>query len=172
MENNMTHSNLLTQISTLKSSNKYLYNIQLNRVAKKIVIKPHVKWEKEINDINWKMVHTIPFQSLINTKLRTFQYKYIMRIVPNSKYLFKCNINSTSLCDFCNLHVETNKHLFWECQWSRGFWTELEVFLNAKQINIKFDYEMISFGYMDQSSYSELLNCIFIHAKYFIFKNK
>ena len=83
----MTHSNLLTQISTLKSSNKYLYNIQLNRVAKKIVIKPHVKWEKEINDINWKMVHTIPFQSLINTKLRTFQYKYIMRIVPNSKYL-------------------------------------------------------------------------------------
>ena len=31
---------------------------------------------------------------------------------------------------------------------------------------------MISFGYLDQSSYSILLNCIFIHAKYFIFKNK
>ena len=72
-----------------------------------------------------------------------------MRIVPISKYLLKCNINSSTLCDFCIMYVETNNHLFRECQRSRGFCTEFGVFLNAKQIDIKFDYEMISFGYME-----------------------
>ena len=31
---------------------------------------------------------------------------------------------------------------------------------------------MISFGYLDQSSYTSLLYCILIYAKYFIFKTK
>ena len=170
--NNNTQQNLLTQISTQKSPNKYLYNIQLNRITNSLVIKPHIKWEQEINNINWKIVHTIPIKSLINTKLRAFQYKYIMRIVPNNNFLFKCNINSTRLCDFCNMFNESNKHLFGECQWSRSFWTELQVFLNVKRIDITLNYEIVSFGYIDQSSYSTLINCILIVAKYFIFKNK
>ena len=95
-----------------------------------------------------------------------------MRIAPNNKFLFKCNIINTSLCDFCNMFVESNKHLFWECHISRGFWTEIQMFLNLKQIDINLNYEIISFGYMDQSSYTTLLNCILIYAKYFIFKNK
>ena len=123
-------------------------------------------------DINWKIVHTIPLKSVINTKLRAFQYKYLMKIVPNNRFIYKCNLTNTSLCDFCNMHIECNKHLFWECQWSRSFWTELEVFLNVKRIYINLNYQTISFGYMDQSSYSNLLNCILIYAKYFIFKNK
>ena len=169
---NTTDNNLLKKISKSTSPNKYLYNIQLNRIASNLIIKPHTKWDQEINNINWKNVHNIPLRALINTKLRSFQYKYIMRILPNNNFLYKININSTSLCDFCNMNVETYKHLFMECQLSRGFWTELEVFLNEKQIEIKLDYEIISLGYMDQSSYSSLLNCILIYAKYFIFKNK
>ena len=95
-----------------------------------------------------------------------------MRILPNNKFLYKCNIISTSLCDFCTMHVETNKHLFWECQCSRAFWTDLEVFLNEKQITVRLDYTIISFGYIEWSSNSYLLNFIIIYAKYFIFKNK
>ena len=167
-----TENNLLKQISKMKSPNRYLYNIQLNRVSTNLEIKPHTKWGQEIDNINWKNTHKIPFRALINTKLRAFQYKYIMRIIPNNNFLYKININNTSLCDFCNMYIETNKHLFWECQWSRAFWTELEVFLTGKHIEIKLDYTLISLGYMDQSSYSALLNCILIHAKYFIFKNK
>ena len=48
----------------------------------------------------------------------------------------------------------------------------MEVFLSKKQIVIKLDYKTVSLGYMDQSSFSTLLNCILIYAKYFIFKNK
>ena len=141
-------------------------------VAENLVIKPHVKWEQEMIDINQKIVHTLPCKSIINTKLRAFQYKYLMKILPNNRFLYKCNITSTSLCDFCNMYIESNKHLFWECLVSRSFWTELEVFLNEKRININLNYQTISLGLMDQSSYSNLLNCILIYAKYIIFKNK
>ena len=142
----------MEQISKLKSANKYFYNKQLNKVAENLVIKPHVKWEQEMIDINWKIVHTLPCKSIINTKLRAFQYKYLMKILPNNRFLYKCNITSTSLCDFCNMYIESNKHLFWECLVSRSFWTELEVFLNEKRININLNYQTISLGLMDQSS--------------------
>ena len=151
---NNTENNLLKQISKMKSPNRYLYNILLNRVSTNLEIKPHTKWGQEIDNINWENIHKIPFRALINTKLRAFQYKYIMRIIPNNNFLYKINIINTSLCDFCNMYIETNKHLFWECQWSRAFWTELEVFLTGKHIEIKLDYTLISLGYMDQSSYS------------------
>ena len=169
---NPTNHSLLQQIQKLKSVNKFLYNKQLNSIRKSLIIKPHIKWETEVGNINWKIVHTLPFQSLIDTKIRAFQYKYVMRIVPNNKFLYKCNISNTSLCDFCTMHVETNKHLFWECQYSRAFWTDLEVFLTGNQITLKLDYTIISLGYTEWSSSSYFLNFILIYAKYFIFKNK
>ena len=95
-----------------------------------------------------------------------------MKIVPNNKFLYKCNLTNTSLCDFCSMNIESNKHLFWECPISRSLWTELEMFLINKQIHTKLDYEIISLGYTEQSSYSILLNCIFVYAKYYIFKCK
>ena len=83
-------------LKALKSANKMLYNKQLNEIHTLITIKPKIKWEDEIGEINWKLVNLIPFRCLIDTKLRTFQYKYIMRIIPNNKFLYKCNINNTS----------------------------------------------------------------------------
>ena len=76
------------------------------------------------------------------------------------------------MCDFCSMNIESNVHLFWGCHISRSFWTELELFLNNKQIDIKLDYAMISLGYIEQSSYTILLNFTLIYAKYFIFKSK
>ena len=95
-----------------------------------------------------------------------------MRIIPNNKFLFKCYITNSSLCDFCNMYIESNKHLFWECHNTRSFWTEIQRFFNEKLININLDYSIISLGFTDQSSYTILMNGILIYAKYFIFKNK
>ena len=163
---------LLQQLKTLKSANKMLYNKQLNEIHTMNTIKPKIKWEDEIGEINWKLVNLIPFRCLIDTKLRTFQYKYIMRIIPNNKFLYKCNINNTSLCDFCSMHVETNKHLFWDCHVTRAFWTDFHNFLNSKRIVIELSYKNISFGTNDWSSNTNIINCIIIIAKYFIFKTK
>ena len=159
IDNSVQHSSL-QQIHTLKSINKFIYNKQLNIIHNSLIIKPHIKWETEVGNVNWKVVHTMPFKSLIDTKIRAFQYKYLMRIVPNNRFLYKCNITNTSLCDFCTMFVETNKHLFWDCQFSRAFWTDLEVFLTEKQLTVMLDYKIISLGYTEWSSSSYLLNLL------------
>ena len=89
LPNNETQNNILQQIKTIKSANKYLYNKQLSVITNNIVIKPHTKWEQKLNqDINWKNIHSLPLLSLINTKIRAFQYIYLMRIVPNNRFLW------------------------------------------------------------------------------------
>ena len=42
--------------------------------------------------VNWKFIYTLPFKSTNDSKLREFQYKYIMRIIPTNKYLFNLNV--------------------------------------------------------------------------------
>ena len=69
----------MQQIETMKSATKNLYNKQLSVITNKIVIKPHIKWEQELDqDINLKILHTIPFLSLKNTNIRAFQYVFEM----------------------------------------------------------------------------------------------
>ena len=98
-----------------------LYNKQLKIINQDNEIKPHLKWEEVFNNLNWQNIHSLPFKSTIDTKLRSFQYKYIMRILPTNKFLTKCNIISSSLCDFCDRQPETLEHLFWECHFVRAF---------------------------------------------------
>ena len=123
------------------------------------------------NNLNWKNIHSLPFKSTIDTKLRSFQYKYIMRILPTNQFLSKCNIINSSLCDFCNRQPETLEHLFWECHFVRAFWTQIHNFCIANNQTFNLCYENISFGLYNSSSFN-LLNCIILLAKYFIFRNK
>ena len=42
--------------------------------------------------------------------------------------------DDTLLCDFCNMYVESIKYFVGESHILRGFWTEIQMFLNLKQI--------------------------------------
>ena len=75
----------------------------------------HDKWKVDINktNINWKNIYSKTFISTVDSKLRNFQYKLLMRIIPTNVLLFKYKIKSSNLWDFCNTNIESNKHLFW-----------------------------------------------------------
>ena len=68
-----------------------------------------IKSQNEMNkrilgqNIVWDSVYLMAFRCTNDVKLRNFQYKYLMRIVPNNRYLFKCKITSTVLSDFCSM---------------------------------------------------------------------
>ena len=86
-------------ISMKHNINKTLYSAQLKDTSQ----------EKSKSEVKW----TNDFQRcIIDMKLRNFQYKYLMRIVPKNKYLFKCKLAPTILYDFCAMQEETNAHLF------------------------------------------------------------
>jgi len=67
-----------------------------------------------------------------DTKLRSFQYKYLMHIVPNNEKFFKYGMIESSLCDFCSALSESNIHLFWECPNVQLFWCQIKNVLNEK----------------------------------------
>jgi hypothetical protein len=137
-------------------------------------IKSHLKWNQTFKEenLNWNKIHSLPFISTIDAKLRNFQYKYIMRIIPTNKLLLKFKIKSTNLCDFCSMSIETLDHLFWYCSYSQHFWNEFTHFLNSLNINIQLNLNMVTFGIIDNVRNQTAINYILFCAKYFIFVNK
>ncbi len=110
------HNNILPIVQSSKKVNKLLCGIQIKK--KNIEqIKSEEKWANEFSEIqlNWKCIYTTSLKCTIDTTLRNFQYKYLMRLLGTNKLLFRCKIIPSSLCDFCSMNVESLKHLFWEC---------------------------------------------------------
>ena len=95
-----------------------------------------------------------------------------MRIIPTNKYLLKCNLTQSILCDFCNNNIETVNHLFWECQITQQFWSELKTFLSNLNITLTLDLLTITFGEKEQGFQNMIINFIIICSKYFIFRSK
>ena len=80
----------------------------------------------------------------IDMKLRNFQYKYLTRILPINKYLFKCKLAPTFLCDLCAMQEETNAHLFWECFYVQEYWSKNTKFLKNDVLEIELTYHRIT----------------------------
>ena len=156
-----------------KQVNKTLYAHQIEN--KQInIIKSELKWETLLKnqDLNWKKIYTNVISSTIDIKLRNFQYKFIHRITPTNKLLFKQNIIGYNLCDFCSANIETLEHLFWECTTVQTFWTNLKNRCNYLNINIKIDLTSICFGEIGNTVLTKASNFILFCAKYYIFLSK
>ena len=82
-------------------------------------------------------------------------------------------LSGSTLCEFCNMEIETLSHLFWECIYVQSFWTSLEQFL-SQTLNIDITLKTITFGVCHQTNNKNLdaKNFIIFQAKYFIFLNK
>jgi len=62
-----------------------------------------------------------------DTKLRAFQYKYILKILPDNSFLHRyCSVPS-SLCDFCIMTRDSLSHMFWECHIIQACWRNVTV---------------------------------------------
>ncbi|KAH3709354.1 hypothetical protein DPMN_068816 [Dreissena polymorpha] len=88
----------------------------------------------------------MPYKATIESTLRNFQYKYIHRIIATNKYLFKCKLSNSNLCDFCSENIETIEHLFWECKHIQPIWNQLISFLEQQQLNVKLSFLNVIFG--------------------------
>ena len=138
--------NILQNLLKVKETNKYVNNMLLKNDEIE-TSNAEQKWNNHfpIENINWKKIYSINISTSNDMKLRDFQYRYLNRIVPTNKFLSKCQKVSSSLCDFCNMAIETMHHLFWECRYVQFFWTKFRDFL--KQVVLIYQYpKKISFG--------------------------
>jgi len=82
-----------------------VYNTILEKKTH-IQINQENKWEAALSKhLNWKNIFGQIMNITIDTNHRSFQYKYLMHIVPNNEKLFKyCMMESSLWCFFAAQH--------------------------------------------------------------------
>jgi hypothetical protein len=86
------------------------------------------KLGKTISQDDWIIVYSIPFDTLLNTKLQEFQYKINLRCLYANERLIKCKLSETEMFTFC---FETMTHLFYYCTHVRLLWPQFAQCLNT-----------------------------------------
>ena len=88
------------------------------------------KWQLDfgIDSEMWPDIFRFSFKTVRETKIQSFQYRVLSRILPCNYWLHKLRIKQNNLCDFCR-SVDTIEHFLVCCPANRSFWNELEIWL-------------------------------------------
>ena len=131
--------------------------------------KSQQKWENLLpeNCFNWKEIYPSAFFICNDNTLQNFYYNFVHRNIATNKFLFKCKLVESSLCDFCNMEVDSIEHLFWSCQKTQIFWNELFKWLIEIGVDITQDKFLAFFH-----SKNKITSYILLFAKYYIYKCK
>ena len=140
--------------------------------VKKIFIPPATeeKWANITNDYNldWKKNYGMAFKCTLSTKLRYFQYQFLLMYLPLNMFLYKVHLSDTNKCTFCNSSDETLLHFFWECRVTRKFWFDIQ---SQLMHNIYFVDKKDTFFGIRNPNFDQF-NTLILYAKYYIYKCK
>ncbi len=161
-----------------------------------------VKWSRDItfqaDNIILDAFTSTKF--LLPAKMKTFNLKFLHRILPTNAYLHTIQISDTSQCQFCLHSRETYFHLFWNCPKSQIVWKTIQNLLSfilnkslsftsknwllhefpdnkAAFSNIATIIKMYIFSCKYSNSIPDSITCWYkikntIHTEWLIYKNK
>jgi exonuclease III len=135
------------------------------------------KWKESfpMSVIDWPEVFYNPYSITRETKLQSFQYRVIHRIIPCNKWLFNIKIMESSQCNFCD-EIDTIQHFLIKCHSASIFWNSFIAWWNRHSedqwANFADFSEIILFGLMDEREFSTVLNYLILLGKYYIYINK
>ena len=126
-------TNTVDDLNNLLASTEFCkvaYKMLIKQIAS-ILHKSQSKWlsdciSQSVDHIDWRSSYGLAFLCTRESKLRTFQFKFLHRRIATNSYLFKIGISSDNHCSFCKEHNETILHLFWECTFVQAFWNEIK----------------------------------------------
>ena len=136
------------------------------------------RWNAIFTDINWNKVFVQSKNYCLTNKIREVSFKIVHRIYPCKILLKKMKRETDELCTFCKISEESLCHLFFDCNFSRSLWHEIEsIFNKAVQVKISLDKKDILFIYEEKTpkldnSKLYIMNLFIIQAKYYIHKCK
>ena len=122
--------------------------------------------------IGWKIaVHSLSLSCIASTRLRTFNFKYLHRIISTNVFLAKSKLEPTDKCSFCEDEPETLIHLFLQCPLTKQFWQNVLNWINTHRDheNIKFSENML-LGLTNCKTV--ILNLLILIARYYVFLSK
>ena len=139
------------------------------------------KWYKSFplmreNSIElWPDIYKLPFIITRETKLQSFQYKIIHRIIACNKWLFNIKIKDSSRCSYCECE-DNIQHFFLNCDNVRDFWGEWQNWWNRctgmDLSKLETFTESTLLGYRGDDDITVVLNLCALLAKYYIYIRK
>lgn len=122
----------------------------------------------------WKEAYTSAYRATRESKLQSFQYKIIHRIITCNKYLCNIRIKQDDFCSFCTPHItDSLQHFFYSCPISRTFWTSVCRWMAAKaDLHIDLTEKEFLFGVSVDKPNARSINLIALLAKHFIYRQK
>ena len=151
----------------------------INTILTKRIQKPPTsldKWIEEfpfLNDEDFRIIFRLPYKIVRDTKLQTFQYRLLNRILPCNDYLFKMKLSENTLCELCG-HIENIEHLLLMCTDVKSFWEQLWAWTNfTLECGIIPSKTELLFGIVEINDTTMFhLSYIIIHAKWYIYRQK
>ena len=94
-ENKTNDDNISLNKIAETNQTKILYKLQIRKSS--TLTKAEKKWQHLINEeLNWNSIYMKAFDVTSDTYLRSFQYKFITRIIPTNVFLYKCKIKPSN----------------------------------------------------------------------------
>ena len=158
---------------------KHVYWILLSIRNQRLNIEPSCKskWaaSHQIEQDEWTNIFKLPFQSCRSTKLQTFQYRILHRIITCNHWLYNAKIKDTPECSNCK-NDDTIEHFFLLCPYIAPFWKRFKKWWN-RTAGIKLRLETLTeneilFGFQSQNKYGITFNHVLLLAKKYIHDTK
>ena len=129
-------------------------------------------WEeklgKNMGPIFWDSVYKNTKTICFNNKIKFFQYQINRGVLKTNNVLTHFVENQSNLCTFCQLHIETIIHLFWDCPIVNDFYNQLSVFFNSIRVTWPpVNREKFLFG-NSKDGFLSLTEYTYLYLKYFI----
>ena len=134
------------------------------------------KWQEfypSLINCDWDIIYTLPFHSTRETKLQSFQYKIINRIIECNKKLHDMKIKPKPTCSYCP-EVDTIDHFFLHCPGAKSFWDSFFNWWNGIS-EVQFastTEEELLLGFICDGDIFKVLNYCVINAKFYMYKQK
>jgi exonuclease III len=154
-------------------ANKMIYMSFISQLGREPTCINNWKIDYPQTNITWQEMFYIPYTCIRETKLQSFQYKIIHRIVECNKKLFDMKIKPTPECSYCQ-EIDTIQHFFLYCPKSNAFWKSLTSWLNnnIEGSMIVIDEIDIILGHLSIGDKYNVINYCILYAKYYIYKQR
>ena len=134
------------------------------------------KWSDSLGDnVSYEIIqkyNSANLTSTIDSKMRSFQFKILQRILTTNKFLKICKIKEDNSCSFCQAEIETLEHLFWECSLVKSFWDKLSNRLSSRlDLSGVLNAKSIILGVLDRKD-KDVINNILVVCKKYIYNKK
>ena len=161
----------LSDVCSTKKPSQYIYNTLVKR-GRDNVHHYYLQWiNKGITDEQiYRQALSAIYKVTYVTKLRDFQYRYLLRKLYANKTLHKWGIKESAQCEWCTSEQDY-MHLFWSCPSVQALWDH--IYDHARCLNqaVKLSYENISTGLICTPA-KNVWNLVILMVKQYIYRKK